>query len=62
MPRLASSTQLSISEGVRSNCLLASAAVVLPWMISSPSADFQRAVLRLISSCISWLIELSVDR
>src|SRR3546814_16517791 len=62
MPRLASSTQLSISEGVRSNCRLASATVVLPWMISSTSADFRRAVQRLISSSITALIDVSFAR
>lgn len=58
-PRLPSSTQPSISDGGRSNARLASATVVLPWMISSTSADFRRAVQRLISSSITMLIVLS---
>lgn len=49
MPHLPSSTQLSISEGGRSNCRLASDTVVLPWMISRTSADLRWAVQRLIS-------------
>src|SRR6056297_327219 len=62
MPRLPSSIQLSISEGVKSNCRLASAMVVFPWMISSTSADFRRAVQRLISSSITTLIGVSPVR
>jgi hypothetical protein len=62
MPRLPSSTQLSISAGVRSNARLASATVVLPWMISSTKADFRRAVQRLISSSITTLIGLSLGK
>lgn len=59
MPRLPSSTQLSISAGVRSNWRLAAATVVLPWMISRTSADLRRAVQRLISSSIFSLIGVS---
>jgi hypothetical protein len=55
MPRLA-----SISDGVRSNCRLASDTVVLPRMLSSTSADFRRAVQRLISSSITALIRVSL--
>lgn len=62
MLRLPSSIQLSISDGVRSNCRLASATVVLPWMISNTSADFRRTVQRLISSSMTWLIVLSVTK
>jgi hypothetical protein len=42
-----------------SNARLASATVVLPWMISSTKADFRRAVQRLISSSITTLIGFS---
>src|SRR3546814_12489302 len=35
---------------------------VLPWMISSTSADFRRAVQRLISSSITALIDVSFAR
>jgi hypothetical protein len=59
MPALPWSTQSSISEGVRSNRRLASATVVLPWMISTTSADFLRAVQRLIASSITALIGVS---
>jgi len=58
-PRLPSSTHVSISDGVMSNARLASATVVFPWMISSTSADFLRAVQRLISSSITALICVS---
>jgi hypothetical protein len=53
---LPSSTHVSISDGVMSNARLASATVVLPWMIYSTSADFRRAVQRLISSSITALM------
>jgi len=56
MPRFASSTQPSISEGVRSNERLASATVVLPWMISMTSAVLRFAVQRLMLSSIVILI------
>jgi hypothetical protein len=42
-----------------SNARLASATVVLPWMISSTNADLRRAVQRLISSSITALISVS---
>src|SRR5574343_1136785 len=56
IPRLASSTQPSISEGGRSNARLASATVVLPCSISMTSALLRLAVQRLISSSITMLI------
>ena len=60
MPRLPSSTQLSISAGVRSNWRLAVATVVLLWMTSTTRADLRRAVQRLISSSIISLIGVSL--
>ncbi len=49
----------SISLGVKSNCRLAKATVVFPWMISSTSADLRRAVQRLICySSITALINV----
>ncbi|MFC5490971.1 hypothetical protein [Dokdonella soli] len=42
-----------------SNARIASATVVLPWMISSTNADLRRAVHRLISSSITALIGVS---
>lgn len=56
MPRLASSTQPSISEGGRSKARLASATVVLPCRISMTNALLRLAVQRLISSSITMLI------
>src|SRR5574343_192712 len=56
IPRLASSTQPSISEGGRSNARLASATFVLPCSISMTSALLRLAVQRLISSSITMLI------
>jgi hypothetical protein len=65
MPRIEKgpwSIQSSISDGARSNGLLASDTVVLPWMISSASTDFRRAVHHLISSSISTRISVSSSR
>ena len=56
MARLPISSQPSISEGVKSNCRLAPAMVVIPWRIAGTSADFRRAVYRSISSTITMLI------
>ncbi|MGX9777986.1 MULTISPECIES: hypothetical protein [Stenotrophomonas] len=52
LSRLPTSTQLTISVGVRSNWRLAAATAVLLWMISMASADLRRSVRRLISSSI----------
>ena len=51
-----SGARVYCSEGVMSKARLASATVVLPWMISSTSADLRRAVQRLISSSITALM------
>jgi hypothetical protein len=56
IPRLPSSTHSSISDGVMSNARLASATLVLPWMISVTSAAFRFAVHRLNSSSITMLM------
>lgn len=50
MPRLASSTHSLIAKGKRSTDRLASATVVLPWMISMTDAVARLAVKRVMLS------------